>query len=316
MRGNDIRILFMGTPEIAAVTLRALAAHEGARVTGAVTQPDRKKGRGMRLVPSEVKSLSEELGIPIFQPETLRDGAFAEELSALDPDLIVVAAYGKILPPYIINYPRFGCVNAHASILPRYRGAAPINRAVMDGERETGVTAMYMDEGLDTGDIILTLKTPIEENDTAGTVHDRLAVLAGDAMCRVVDLIRSGSVPRTPQPEDGATYAAKITKEDCVIDFSGTAREVRDMIRGLSPFPGAVTTLPDGRLLKVTGVSLPVGGKGTPGEVISTDGAIRVACADGAVDLTEVVPEGKGRMDAASFVRGRGVFAGDKLGAK
>ena len=316
MSENEIRILFMGTPEIAAATLRALSSHEGARVIGAVTQPDRKKGRGMRLVPSEVKSLATELGIPVFQPETLRDGAFEEELSSLDPDLIVVAAYGKILPPYIINYPRFGCVNAHASVLPKYRGAAPINRAVMDGERETGVTAMYMDEGLDTGDIILTLKTPIEESDTAGTVHDRLAVLAGDAMCRVVDMIRSGSVPRTPQPEDGATYASKIAKEDCIIDFTKTAREVRDLIRGLSPFPGALTTLPSGKLLKVTGASLSDEVCGEPGEVISADRAIRVACRDGAVDLTEVVPEGKGRMDAASFIRGRGVRAGDKLGTK
>lgn len=312
---NEIRILFMGTPEIAAATLRALLSHGGARVIGAVTQPDRKKGRGMRLVPSEVKTLALEAGIPVFQPETLRDGAFENELSALDPDLIVVAAYGKILPPYVINYPKFGCVNAHASILPKYRGAAPINRAVMDGETETGVTAMYMDEGLDTGDIILTLKTPIEESDTAGTVHDRLAVLAGDAMCRVVDMIRAGSVPRTPQPEDGATYAAKITKEDCIIDFTKTAREVRDLIRGLSPFPGALTTLPSGRLLKII-AAVPAEGHGEPGTVISTDGAVRVACRDGAVDLTEVVPEGKGRMDAASFVRGRGVFTGDVLGVK
>ncbi|MBQ6262030.1 MAG: methionyl-tRNA formyltransferase [Clostridia bacterium] len=310
-----MRILFMGTPEIAAATLRALLSHGGARVIGAVTQPDRKKGRGMRLVPSEVKTLALEAGIPVFQPETLRDGAFENELSALDPDLIVVAAYGKILPPYVINYPKFGCVNAHASILPKYRGAAPINRAVMDGETETGVTAMYMDEGLDTGDIILTLKTPIEESDTAGTVHDRLAVLAGDAMCRVVDMIRAGSVPRTPQPEDGATYAAKITKEDCIIDFTKTAREVRDLIRGLSPFPGALTTLPSGRLLKII-AAVPAEGHGEPGTVISTDGAVRVACRDGAVDLTEVVPEGKGRMDAASFVRGRGVFTGDVLGVK
>ena len=316
MSGNEVRILFMGTPEIAAATLRALASKDGARVIGAVTQPDRKKGRGMHLVPSEVKVLAGELGVPVFQPETLRDGAFEGELSALDPDLIVVAAYGKILPPYIINYPKLGCVCAHASILPKYRGAAPINRAVMNGESETGVTAMFMDEGIDTGDIILTLKTPIDESDTAGTVHDRLAVLAGDAMCRVVDMIRAGSVPRAPQPEEGATYAAKIAKEDCIIDFTKTAREVRDLIRGLSPFPGALTTLPSGRLLKVTGASLSGGGCGEPGEVISTDGAIRVACADGAVDLTEVVPEGKGRMDAASFVRGRGVFVGDKLGNK
>ena len=315
MSGDDVRILFMGTPEIAAATLRALAAHDGVRVIGAVTQPDRKKGRGMRFVPSEVKMLATELGIPVFQPETLRDGAFAETLSSLDPDLIVVAAYGKILPPYIIDYPRFGCVNAHASILPKYRGAAPINRAVMDGERETGVTAMYMDEGLDTGDIILTLRTPIGDDDTAGTVHDRLAVLAGDAMCRVADMIRAGRVPRTPQPAEGATYAAKITNEDCFIDFTKTAREVRDLIRGLSPVPGAVTTLPSGRLLKVTRASISPERKGAPGEVIGTDGAIRVACADGSVDFTEVIPEGKSRMDAASFVRGRGVSAGDVLGA-
>lgn len=316
MKDAPVRILFMGTPEIAAEVLRALAAHEGANVIGAVTQPDRKKGRGMRLLPSEVKVQAELLEIPVFQPETLRDGAFSDVLSALDPDLIVVAAYGKILPPYIINYPKFGCVNAHASILPEYRGAAPINRAVMNGERETGVTAMYMDEGLDTGDVILTLKTPIDDCDTAGSVHDRLAVLAGDAMCRVVDLIRSGSVTRTPQPSDGASYAEKITKEDCILDFTMPAKAVYNKIRGLSPFPGAVTSLPGGRLLKITGASLASGGNGQPGEVTGISGSIRVACADGAVNITEVIPEGKSKMDAASFIRGRGVSCGDLLGAK
>ncbi|MBQ7475114.1 MAG: methionyl-tRNA formyltransferase [Clostridia bacterium] len=316
MSASPVRVLFMGTPDIAASVLGALIGGERVSVIGAVTQPDRQKGRGMRFSPPPVKELAVKNGIPVFQPETLKNGAFLADLEALDPDLIVVAAYGKILPPYLINYPRLGCVNAHASILPKYRGAAPINRAVMDGETETGVTAMYMDEGLDTGDIILTLRTPISENDTAGDVHDRLAVLAGEAMLRTVDLIVSGAVTRTPQPSAGVSYAPKITKEDAVIDFNLPAETVFNRIRGLSPYPGAITTLPDGKTLKVTGARLAKSGaEGVPGTVVDTKGdAIRVACSRGAVDLLTVTPEGRGRMDAASFVRGRGIAEGNVLG--
>ena len=315
---DKVRVLFMGTPDIAAVTLRALLGHGTADVVAVVTQPDRKKGRGMRLLPSPVKEVAAAAGIPVYQPDTLRDGAFEKELTGIGPDLIIVAAYGKILPPYVIGFPRFGCINAHASLLPKYRGAAPINRAVMNGDTATGVTAMFMDEGLDTGDVIFSLETAIGPDDTAGDVHDRLAQLAGAAMCRAVDMTAAGDVPRTPQPEDGASYAAKITKEDCEIDFDKPSRDVYNLIRGLAPYPGAFTYLPDGRVLKITGAKLSdASPAAAPGTVVGTaGGGIRVACRDGSVDFTEVVPEGRSKMDSSSFIRGRGIFEGDLLGKR
>ena len=243
--GRAVRVLFMGTPDIAAECLRQLIASPDAEIVGAVTRPDRQKGRGMKTLPPPVKIVAEENGIPVFQPATLKDGAFEDELAEVDPEMIIVAAYGMILPPYVLNYPPLGCVNAHASLLPKYRGAAPINRAVMNGETKTGVTAMFMDEGLDTGDVIFSLETPVGENETAGDVHDRLASLAGEAMRRVVKTARHGTLPRTPQPAEGATYAAKITKEDQKIDFSSPAGTVHNVIRGLSPYPRRKTSQSD-----------------------------------------------------------------------
>lgn len=311
---GPVRVLFMGTPDIAAECLRQLIACPDADVVGAVTQPDRQKGRGMKFLPPPVKVLAEENNIPVFQPATMKDGAFEDELRGAAPEMIIVAAYGRILPPYVLNYPPLGCVNAHASLLPKYRGAAPINRAVMAGETKTGVTAMFMDEGLDTGDVIFSAETSIGENETAGDVHDRLAVMAGEAMCRVVKTAREGTLPRTPQPAEGATYAAKITKEDQKIDFSLPAKAVHDLIRGLSPYPGAFTALPGGKLLKITGSRVAEGVSAAPGTVTSLSDGITVACGNGSVTLTEVIPEGRGKMDAMSFVRGRGVAAGDVLG--
>lgn len=310
-----MKILFMGTPDYAAECLRALIAHRDAEIIGAVTQPDRQKGRGMKLLPPPVKVTAEENGIPVFQPVTLKDGAFEETLRSLDPELIIVAAYGKILPRYILDYPKYGCVNAHASLLPRHRGAAPINRAIMEGDRVTGVTSMYMADGIDTGDMILKLETPITDDDNAGTLHDRLAVLAGDAMCRTVEQIIDGSITRTPQSEEGMTYAAKITSADCVIDFARPARAVYDHIRALAPLPCAFTHTPDGKLLKLTAAELSdatTGGR-PAGSVLSIDGGITVACDDGSVRITGVIPEGKGRMSAADYVRGRKLSEGDIL---
>lgn len=311
---GPVRVLFMGTPDIAAECLRQLIACPDADVVGAVTQPDRQKGRGMKFLPPPVKVLAEENGIPVFQPATLKDGAFEDELRGTDPEMIIVAAYGRILPPYVLNYPPLGCVCAHASLLPKYRGAAPINRAVMAGETKTGVTAMFMDEGIDTGEVIFSAETSVGENETAGDVHDRLEVMAGEAMCRVVKTAREGTLPRTPQPAEGATYAAKITKEDQKIDFSLPAKAVHDLIRGLSPYPGAFTALPGGKLLKITGSRVADGVSAAPGTVTSLSDGITVACGNGSVILTEVTPEGRGKMDAMSFVRGRGVAAGDVLG--
>ena len=309
-----MRIMFMGTPDFAAVILRAL--HEaGEEVCCAVTQPDRPKGRKMQLTPSPVKVYAESAGIPVLQPATLRDGAFLGELGQWQPELIVVAAYAKILPSYVLEHPRFGCVNAHASLLPAYRGAAPIQRALMNGDTESGVTAMRMAEGLDTGDMLLRERVPILPEDDFGTLHDRLAAAGARVILRTLDAIRDGTL--TPEPQDGslATYAAKITREDETLNFAEEPEAVRNRIRALSPAPLAACRLPDGRQLKVAAARiLPGAANALPGTVVSlTDGVIAVSCAGGIVGLTEVQPEGKKRMPAAAFINGRRLSVGDRL---
>ena len=309
-----MRVLFMGTPDLARECLRAVYEKKGVDVIGVVTQTDTPKGRGMKMIPSPVKVFAEEHGIPVWQPQTLKDGAFGDTLRELDPDMIIVVAYGKILPRYVLDYPKYGCVNAHGSLLPKYRGAAPIQRSIIEGECVTGITAMYMDDGIDTGDMILKLECPITDGDDFGTLHDKLAVLAGEAMCQTIDRTLDGTVTREKQPDEGANYAAKITKEDCVIDFAKSPREVFNLIRGLSPMPYAMTRTPDGKLLKFTSAEAP----GTdvsdaaPGTVLSVDGGkIAVACGGGILNVTGVVPEGKKPMPAADYIRGRKIAAGD-----
>lgn len=308
-----MKILFMGTPDFALECLRAVYANPNAELVGVVTQPDKPKGRGMKMIPPPVKVFANENSIPVYQPVTLKDGAFEEELKRLDPEMIIVAAYGKILPAYVIDYPKYGCINAHASILPRHRGAAPINRAIMEGDKITGVTAMYMDYGLDTGDMILTLTTPITEEDDVASLHDKLAALGGEAMSRVIDMTKDGTVTRTPQPEDGASYAAKITKDDCKLDLTMCADDICCQIRGL--YPSALTHTPDGKLLKITSAHKGCECCNEPaGTVVSVDGGeITVACGDGVVCFTGVIPEGKSRMSAADYIRGRKITKGDVL---
>ena len=305
----------MGTPDFAKVCLSAIV-EEGFDVVGVVTQPDKPKGRSYKLTPPPVKVYAEECGLPVYQPETLRNEAFKEELEALSPDIIIVAAYGKILPPYIINYPRYGCINAHGSVLPKYRGAAPIQRAIMDGESETGITVMYMDEGLDTGDMILIEKTPITEEDNFETLHDRLAEIGGRTLVEAMKALENGSAKREKQDDSLATYAEKITKDDCIIDFNTPVEKLLCRIRGLSPFPLAVTKTPDGRLLKiVSAVAAKGASEAAPGTVACVDkDGFEVVCAGGKkIRIKEVLPEGKGRMTAADFVRGRRIEAGDRL---
>ena len=313
-----MRVLFMGTPDLAMECLRAVYNKDGVEVIGAVTQPDRQKGRGMKFIAPPVKEFALEHGIPVYQPTTLRDGAFMEVLDELKPDMIIVAAYGKILPHYIIEYPKYGCINAHGSLLPKYRGAAPIQRAIIDGETVTGITAMVMDDGLDTGDMILTLECPIEENDDFGTLHDKLAALAGEAMCEVIDRANAGTLTREKQPDEGASYAAKIEKEDTVIDFTRPAGEIVNLIRGLSPVPCAMTKTPDGRLLKLTNArALSKNSDAEPGTVVELkatgEGEIIISCGEGMLSVTGVTPEGKKRMSSADFIRGRKVAVGDIL---
>lgn len=307
-----MKILFMGTPEIAATCLDALLAG-GVRVAAVVSQPDRPKGRGMNLIPTPVKALAIERGIPVYQPESVKDEALLPLLEEIKPDAIVVVAYGKILPSYILHYPTYGCINLHVSLLPKYRGAAPMQRAVMNGERETGVTTMRMDEGLDTGDVLFTESFPIGEEDTFETVHDTSAAIGGPLLCRTLAALEAGTV--TPKPQEGeACYAEKITKEDQRIDFRLPAKVLHARIRGLSPIPLAFTNTPDGKLLKVVTARV-AEGKGRPGEVLrlEKEGFV-VACGEGALLVTRIVPEGKGKMDAADFLRGRKLAVGDFLG--
>lgn len=307
-----MKILFMGTPDIAATCLASLL-DAGFSVLAAVSQPDRPKGRGMTLLPTPVKALAAERGIPVYQPESLKDDALLPLLEETAPDAIVVVAYGKILPSYILRFPKYGCINLHVSLLPKYRGAAPMQRAIMAGETETGVTTMKMDEGLDTGDILFTEAFPIGEEDTFETVHDRSAAIGGPLLVRTLTALAEGTL--TPRKQEGeATYAEKITKDDQQIDFRLPARVLHARIRGLSPIPLAVTKTEGGKLLKIVSARL-AEGHGAPGEVIRAEKeGFVVACGEGALLVTRVVPEGKGKMNAADFMRGRGLAVGERLG--
>ena len=309
-----MRIMFMGTPEIAATCLSRLVA-DGHGVVACVTGEDKPRGRGKVMTPTPVKALALELGIPVYTPRTLRDEAFLEILRVVNPDLIAVVAYGKILPPAVLDFPKYGCINAHVSLLPKYRGAAPMQRAIMNGEEKTGVTIMYMDVGLDTGDMLLREELPIDDSDNFETIHDKLGALGASLIVRTLDALKKGECPRIPQEESGATYAAKITKEDCLIDFSQSARAVHNQIRGLSPIPLSFTHTPDGKLLKVTRAQIreEEAVLGEPGLVLSTDDGITVACGRGALTILGVLPEGKPRMSASDFVRGRKIGVGDLL---
>ena len=309
-----MRILFMGTPDFALFSLKALC-EAGENVIGVVTQPDKPKGRGYTLTPPPVKVYAEEKGLPVYQPKTLRDEAFAELLIELDPDMIAVAAFGKILPQNVLDYPKYGCICVHGSLLPKYRGAAPMQRAIIEGEHVTGITTMLMDAGIDTGDMLLKSEIVIEENDNFETVHDKLAACGAQTLLRTVEGLRNGTVAREKQDDSLSTYAAKIEKADCLIDFTKTAEEVHNQIRGLSPIPLSFTHTPDDKLLKVTEARIAAreGVKGEVGRVVSLEHGIEVACGNGSVLLLGVLPEGKGRMTAADFIRGRKIAMGDIL---
>ena len=310
-----MKILFMGTPDFAVFSLDALT-EAGEDIIAVVTQTDKPQGRGYVLTPSAVKRRAQELSIPVYQPKTLRDEAFAELLSALDPEMIVVAAYGKILPENVINYPKYGCINVHGSYLPKYRGAAPMQRAIIDGEEYTGVTIMYMDVGLDTGDMLAREKIAIGPDDDFEVIHDRIGKTGAALLVKTINDIKYGRAVREKQDDSLSTYAAKISKEDRLIDFSLSAKKVHDLVRGLSPVPLAQTFTEKGRLLKIvkTAVSDNENGNAAPGTVVSVDGGrICVACGEGCVDILTLIPEGKSKMSAADFVRGRGISAGEFL---
>ena len=309
-----MRIMFMGTPEIAAVCLKRLVT-DGHNIVAVVTGEDKPRGRGNVMTPTAVKALATEYGIDVYTPKTLRDEAFAEVLKSVAPDLIAVVAYGKILPKSVLDFPKYGCLNAHVSLLPKYRGAAPMQRAIMCGESETGVTVMYMNEGLDTGDIVDVKAFPIEPDDDFEAIHDRSALVGGELLSKVIRDIECGNMKRTPQNDAEATYAAKIEKEDCKVDFTKDAKTLDFTIRGVTPIPGAFC-YHNGKMLKIVKAK-PVSGDGVPGKVTaldaSGDGAITVATGCGSLKILKLKPEGKGVMSAGDFIRGRKIALADML---
>ena len=313
----SMKILFMGTPDFALFSLRALV-EAGENVIGVVTQPDKPKGRGYTLTPPPVKVYATEQGIPVYQPNTLRGEEFANLLSELSPDLIIVVAYGKILPANVLEFPKYGCINVHGSLLPAYRGAAPMQRAIMEGQTETGITTQMMADGIDTGDMLLISKVAIQENDNFETIHDKLGECGANTLLNTLKKLRAGTLTRTKQDDSIATYAAKIEKSDCLIDFTKSANEVHNQIRGLSPIPLSFTYTPDGKMLKVcaTEVEKREGTLAPAGTVLSlAGGKIEVACGVGSIAILSVLPEGKKRMAAADFINGRKLSVGDLLSA-
>ena len=309
-----MKIMFMGTPEISATCLARLIA-DGHNITSVISREDKPRGRGNVMTPTPTKSLAIEHNIPVYTPKTLRDDEFKAILEKHSPDLIAVVAYGKILPPDVINYPKYGCINLHVSLLPKYRGAAPMQRAIMEGERETGVTVMYMDEGLDTGDIISVSKFPIGPEDDFETVHDKSADIGSVLLSETITEIGNEGITRLKQDNSLATYAAKVEKEDCKLNFAFTAKKLDCIIRGVTPIPGAFAYL-NGKMIKIN-KAIVCDGNGAPGEVISLDdkgsGAITVSCGEGAIKILCVIPEGKGKMSAGDFIRGRKIKLGDVL---
>ena len=305
-----MKVAFAGTPEFAAAALEAILA-AGFDVPLVLTQPDRPAGRGMQLQPSPVKRVALAAGIPVHQPEKLRTPEQQAPLAAVQADVLVVAAYGIILPQAVLDLPRHGCLNIHASLLPRWRGAAPIHRAIQAGDAATGITIMQMDAGLDTGPMLLSRAEAIHADDTTGSLHDRLSQLGADM---IVEALRAlpGGLTATPQPADGVTYAAKIGKTEASVDWNRPAAELERAIRAFNPFPGAVATL------QQTPVKLwrarAIDAAGTPGEVLLAEGAgVIVACGEGALCITELQKPGGKRLPAADFLRGMPIAAGSRF---
>ncbi len=301
-----MRIVFMGTPDFAVPTLLRLIS-DGHEVVGVFTQPDKPKGRKLELTPSDVKVCALEHKIPVFQPKSLKNGEAMPILRELKPDVIVVAAYGMILREDVLSFPKYGCINAHGSILPKYRGAAPIQWAVLDGEKEAGVTAMQMNRGLDTGDMLLTKKLVIGENETSGELFDRLSLLAADVILEVLRLAENGELHPVPQDESKASYARMLSKDDSPLDFSKSSFEVHNKIRGLSPWPVAQTML-SGEVFKIhlsnlTDLRAKPGTKS--GSIFTDKNNMYVSCGDECLlKLVTVQPKGSKKMSAADYLRG------------
>ena len=309
---TGLRIVFMGTPEFACPTLQRLI-DRGENVIAVVTQPDRPKGRGQRPEPPPVKTVAERHGIPVFQPVKVRTPESIDHIQELAPDLVVVVAFGQILPQRLLDIPRFGCINVHASLLPRYRGAAPLNWCLINGETETGVTTMQMDAGLDTGDMLLMKRTPIGPDEDARSLHDRMSLLGAEALTETLDILVAGNLQPAKQNDAETCYAPLLKKETGEINWSRKPVEIKNLIRGVTPWPGAYTWL-NGLFLKVFKVRT-AEGAGEPGVVLAAgrDG-IEVACTGGSVIIEEVQLEGKKRLPAREFLAGYALQPGLRLG--
>lgn len=310
----------MGTAELACATLRALCEQKDFQIVAVVSQPDKPRGRELKLQPTPVKAVSLEKGLAVLQPERARNETFIQQLRELQADLIVVAAYGQILPQSLLDLPRFGCLNVHASLLPKYRGAAPIQWAILNDEPETGVTIMKMDAGLDTGAILSAVNTPIAPADNAQSLHDRLATLGAALLVKTIPDYVAGSITPQPQPAAGASYAARISKEDGLIDWAQPARALWNRVRAFTPWPGAYTfqlAIPHRPLLKLWRAEVEENASGLPGQILRAEkNGIVVACGQQALRICELQREGGRRLNAQQFLAGHELKPGDQLGNK
>lgn len=298
-----MNILFMGTPDFAATSLRGLC-EGGYNVTGVISQPDKPKNRGMQMQATPVKQCAQEFGIDVYQPETLKDGAIQDYLDKIKPDIIVVVAYGKLLPPYVLDYPKYGCINIHGSLLPKYRGAAPIQWSILSGDKVTGVTSMYMARGMDTGDMILKKEVEITDDMDAGALHDVLAVAGAQLLKETLDAIKAGTAPRIPQNDEEATYASMLRKEMGLVDWNKSAEQIWCQIRGLSPWPSAYS-FADGKRFKILSASV-CDKNGTPGQVLENKNSIVIATGKGALEIHKLQFENKRAMTASEYLVGNG----------
>lgn len=308
------RMIFMGTPDFACPTLQKLI-DRNENLLAVVTQPDRPKGRGQKLMPPPVKELALKHDIPVYQPLKVRDPEFVELVRKLEPDVIVVVAFGQILPKALLDIPPHGCINVHASLLPRYRGAAPLNWCIINGETETGATTMLMDPGLDTGPMLLQQKTAIDGNEDIVALHDRMAALGAELLAETLDRLKAGDLTPQPQNNDDTCYAAMLKKEDGLINWRKDARAIHDQVRGICVWPGAYTFLAD-QTLKIFSTRV-ANGSGHPGTVLkASKGQLEVACLSGSLLIREVQLAGKKRLDAASFLAGFPIAEGTVLGSQ